>query len=562
MESEHFDAIVVGSGFGGAVVTYRLAEAGFRVCLLERGRAYPPGSFPRTPRAMKRAFWDPSEGGYGMFDLWSFDGLEALVASALGGGSIIYANVLLRKDEAWFVNEAPDGTGTTPWPVRRADLDPHYDAVERMMNVQRYPTGHAPYDRTPKTNAFRAAADQLGLDWSRPPLAVTFADEGADPVPGAPISEERPNLHGSARTTCRLCAECDVGCNYGSKNTLDFNYLTAAQHAGADIRTLHEVRTLAPRRQGGYRVRYVQHDLDRTGTPSDTRALPLRTMTADRLVLSAGALGSTYLLLKCQSAFPALSDALGTRFCGNGDLLGFVLGAREDGALRTLDPNLGPVITSTIRVGDALDGDDATGRGFYIQDAGYPAFLSWIVESANVFGSFRRFVRFLRHVLLARWRGDTNLSAELQRLLGGEWSAATMPLLGMGRDRPDGVFELQENGYLNTNWRMQGSRSYFDRLKRTMESIADAMGGDFVVNPTWMLKRVVTVHPLGGCPMGRHAAEGVVDAYGEAYGHPNLYVADGSILPGPVGPNPSLTIAALADRIADRIVEEGKEGKG
>jgi len=89
-----------------------------------------------------------------------------------------------------------------------------------------------------------------------------------------------------------------------------------------------------------------------------------------------------------------------------------------------------------------------------------------------------------------------------------------------------------------------------------MEDLADAMGGDFVVNPTWLLKRVITVHPLGGCPMGRTASEGVVDAHGEAFGHPDLYVADGSILPGPVGPNPSLTIAALADRIAQRIIEE------
>jgi cholesterol oxidase len=556
MTEEHFDAVVVGSGFGGSVVTYRLAEAGLRVCLLERGKAYPPGSYPRTPKAMQGALWDPSEGGYGMFDLWSFNGLEALVASALGGGSIIYANVLLRKDENWFVNEDPHAAEHMPWPVSRADLDPHYDAVEDMMNVQRYPIEHAPYDRTPKTNAFRAAAEQLGLDWSRPPLAVTFANDNADPIPGAPIPEQRPNLHGQARTTCRLCAECDIGCNYGSKNTLDFNYLSAAQHEGADIRTLHEVRLLAPRTEGGYRIRYVRHDLEREGMPFDTRSLSLQTMTADRLILSAGTLGSTFLLMKCRSAFPALSDALGTRFCGNGDLLGFVLHARENGTHRMLDPNYGPVITSTVRMGDALDGNGATGRGFYIQDAGYPAFMSWIVESSNVFGSLRRFIRFIRYAIIARFQDDTNLSAELKRLLGGNLSAAAMPLLGMGRDRPDGVFELQANGRLNTNWALQGSKTYFDRLKRTMNDIADAMGGRFVVNPTWLMKRVITVHPLGGCPMGRDAQEGVVDAHGEVFGHPNLYVADGSILPGPVGPNPSLTIAAMADRIAERIIED------
>src|SRR5688572_27072519 len=101
----HFDAVIVGTGFGGSVMAYRLAEAGLRVCVLERGRAFPPGSFPRTPSGFAKNFWDPGEGLYGMYDVWSFKGLESLVSSGLGGGSLIYANVLLRKDEKWFVDD-------------------------------------------------------------------------------------------------------------------------------------------------------------------------------------------------------------------------------------------------------------------------------------------------------------------------------------------------------------------------------------------------------------------------------------------------------------------------
>src|ERR1019366_527982 len=137
--AEQADAVGIGSGFGGAVAAYRLAQAGLSVILLERGRAYPPDSFPRTPAQMSRAFWDPGAGLYGMFDVWHFGGCDSVVSSGLGGGSLIYANVLLRKDEPWFVQDDPlPGGGYESWPVTRADLDPHYDEVERMLGATPY----------------------------------------------------------------------------------------------------------------------------------------------------------------------------------------------------------------------------------------------------------------------------------------------------------------------------------------------------------------------------------------------------------------------------------------
>src|SRR5918992_2733991 len=181
--SEHADAVVVGSGFGGSVAAYRLAEAGLSVVLMERGQAYPPGGFARTPAQMGRAFWDPSEGLYGLFDVWSFGGFDSVVASGLGGGSLIYANVLLRKDEKWFVHEEPlpEG-GYESWPVTRKDLDPHYDAVESMLTPSAYPLDRPAYKDTAKTHAMQDAAAELGLDWQLPPLAVSFAPErGAEP---------------------------------------------------------------------------------------------------------------------------------------------------------------------------------------------------------------------------------------------------------------------------------------------------------------------------------------------------------------------------------------------
>ena len=143
----------------------------------------------------------------------------------------------------------------------------------RCSRVRRTRWSTPPYDRTPKTVALREAAETLGLEWILPKLAITFAPEaGAAPVLGEPVRGEEPNLHGRVRQTCRMCGECNFGCNYGSKYTLDFNYLSFAKlRHGADIRTRSEVKTFAPRPEGGYVIRYVDHSGAVEGEPR-TRA--------------------------------------------------------------------------------------------------------------------------------------------------------------------------------------------------------------------------------------------------------------------------------------------------
>jgi cholesterol oxidase len=557
---EHVETVIVGSGFGGSVTAYRLAEAGRGVVLLERGKEYPPGSFPRSPAGMARNFWDPSEGLHGMFDVWTFRGLEAVVSSGLGGGSLIYANVLLRKDETWFVQEEPvPGGGYETWPVSRAELEPHYDQVEAMLGAQRYPLGEPGYDTTAKTAAMRAAAHRLDLEWQLPPLAVSFAPRaGEQPVVGAPIPEPAyGNRFGLPRRTCMLRGECDLGCNEGAKNTLDHTYLSAAQHAGADIRSRHEVRGIAPRPGGGYLVRYVVHDPAAEGSRTDTRRLPVQTISCDRLVLGAGSLGTTYLLLRSRSAFPGLSRALGTRFSGNGDVLTALLRARDpNGRHRPIQSSHGPVITSAIRVPDGQD-SAGSGRGYYIEDAGYPAFVDWLVEAASLPGAARRAAGFALGRLRARLGRSpkSGLSADLFRLLGrSELSEGSLPLLGMGRDIPDGVMRLRR-GHLDVDWTTETSKEYLAAVRGTMADLAGALGAEYHDNPLSLLNRLITVHPLGGAPIGRHVAEGVCDPYGEVFGFPGLFVADGAAMPGPVGANPSLTIAALANRLAEHALE-------
>src|SRR4051794_40260193 len=421
---ESYDAIVVGSGFGGSVTACRLAQAGRNVLLLERGRPYPPGSFPRTPRQVRSdAFWRPRDGLHGLWDMWSFPGLGAVVSSGLGGGSLIYANVALRKDAATFVDDEHER-----WPVSSADLEPHYATVEAMQGARPYP-----YDSTPKTNALLDAATRIGLEAFRPNIAVSFARDGAPP--GTPLPPDG-NVHGAPRYSCRLCGECIVGCQYGAKNTLDYTYLSEAQHAGATIRSCCEATVIAPRDGGGWTLRYRQHLPAKAGHRADLldpTDEPECEVHARVVVLAAGTLGSTRFLLANRPSLPRLSPRLGTGFSGNGDLLFFVRGAD-----RYLDPSTGPTITATAR---AADGLSPSGREFYLQDAGAPAATEWLWQAVEAPGDLWRLRHTLRRRLGARLRGDrdSGIGGVVSEAFGtARESAAMLPVLGMGRDVPGG----------------------------------------------------------------------------------------------------------------------------
>ena len=309
-------------------------------------------------------------------------------------------------------------------------------------------------------------------------------------------------------------------------------------------------------------MHYLEHTPEREGTKTQTQSLPRVTVTADELVLAAGTLGTTYLLLRNRAALPGLSPRLGEGFSGNGDLLTFASRCTESGmggarAPRLIDASYGPVITSAVRVADELDGDGRSGRGFYIEDAGYPEFVSWMLQVVDTPSALAGRCPSSSTSRARTSPAGTRTSARRPRTCSGDChlSSGVLPLLVMGRDVPDGLMSLAGDR-LEVDWRKdRGSERYFDDAREAARELSDALGGHFLDNPIWLLSRVITVHPLGGCRMGRTDAEGVVDPYGRVFNCPGLHVADGSVMPGPVGANPSLTIAALADRFAGAMID-------
>ncbi|OHV65191.1 GMC oxidoreductase [Pseudofrankia sp. BMG5.36] len=596
---EQVETVVVGSGFGGSVTAFRLAEAGRDVLVLERGRAYPPGAFPRTPREVAREYWNPGEGRHGLFDIWSLGGFDAVVSSGLGGGSLVFANALMRADERWFVQ--PDarasrggaatggragaeaasrtrgaggsaGAGSRrraaagrPWPISRADLEPHYDAVEKMLGAAPFPAGRPGYEATERTTALRAAAERMGLEWRQPALAVSFAALGVT-APGLALPEAPyGNVHGRARATCQLAGDCVLGCNHGAKNSLDHTYLSAAAYHGAEIRTRCEVLAIAPDDGGGWVVTYAEHHGAVDGTSRDLAMLPARTVRCARVVLAAGALGSTYLLLRSRAALPGLSPMLGHGFSGNGDALGLVAGARrEDGSLWPL--GAAPTVTSAVAVPDGPDGEP----GFHIQDAGVPTFVSWLLAGhraaaggggGGLRGSLVHPLRLARDWAAERLRGGPDdLRGQLSRLAeAGADGEAVLPLLAMGRPAADGVLRLDGD---RLGLERAGADRDVDaeRMRAAMARLADGLGGRLESHPLATPRRRVTAHPLGGAPMGDNPRDGVVDGLGQVFDHPGLYVLDGAALPGPLGVGPALTIAAFADLAVQRMLD-GSRGR-
>jgi cholesterol oxidase len=580
--AERYEAIVIGSGFGGGISACRLSKRWpGRVMVLERGKRYPMGSFPRAPHDFANNFWNvqnlkeeqrprprkmQNAEAHGLFDVRNFRHMDVVLSAGLGGGSLIYANVFL---------EPPDHVFDERWPAntKKAALAPYYAIAKEVLGSRPIPRNGDPRREITRTRLFEQVAKATGRDSRLVDINVFFGNDFNDPLP---IGEQTKNRFGALQTSCVYCAECDVGCNTHSKNTIDLNYLfVAEQRYGAQVLTEHLAHRIVPvnvREEDdpaadgshGYRVYY--YDL-RQGAKLTQAAL------TNRVVVSAGTLGSTELLMRCRDLYktlPRLSGRLGARFSGNGDFLSFVIGHEQVPAgMPPANPNYGPVITQ--RIDCNLFENFAKDHAFILEDASYPVFTSWFVEGIKPrYMHLQALWLWLRNAW-GRWVKGTSPGSvgwALGDLLSGDMSWNTSVLLCMGLDHSNGTMSLDPAGSVTIDWPQQDSMPLYEAVVEECKRYSQVtQGKDFFVLPTWYhpLRKNVSVHPLGGCVLADDPAQGVTSAdlptFGQVFGYPGLYVADGALLPSAVGANPTATISALCERVAEGITGIAPDGQ-
>jgi cholesterol oxidase len=513
------DVIVVGSGFGGSVSALRLAEKGYRVLVVEAGRRFTPRTLPRNNWHVRRFLWLPRLGCHGIQKITWLGRVLVLSGTAVGGGSVVYANTLYRPLDAFYTD--PQWRDITDW---RAELAPFFDQAERMLGVTTNPT------TTYADEVFRGVAEEIGVGATYAPARVgVFFGRGGRQEPGVRVPDPYFGGAGPSRTGCVECGECMTGCRREAKNTLDHNYLWLAERAGARVVPDTTVTAVRPRPGGGYEV-------DTARTPGLGRR-ERRTLRAGQVVLAAGTLGTQRLLLSARQRgdLPALSARLGELTRTNSES---ILGATRYRPDRRVPR--GVAITSSFYPNGHTHVEPVRyGRGSNLM-----ALVSAPMTDGG--GRLPRWVRFLRELLVHPHHA-------LAMSLPWRWSERTMIMLVMqSRDNsltvslrrgPFGLRWLtsrQGHGEPNPSWIPEGN----DAARR----VAARMGGYPGGSISEVSNIPLTAHILGGAPIGPDPSTGVIDPYQRVYGYEGLHVADGAAVSANLGANPSLTITAQAER--------------
>jgi cholesterol oxidase len=517
----HYEVVVIGSGYGGGVSASRLARAGKTVAVLERGREVATGEFPARFSELKAELQVTSTRGHigkdtALFDVRLGEDMHIMVGCGLGGGSLVNAAVAARPEQAIFQDAA--------WPPEVAsgpELERGFASAAAWLR----PTVHPRAAEMTKYQALARSAQAIGQSVVAPRVVVSF--------------EDTINAAGLHQTACTLCGDCCAGCNAGSKNTVALTYLPDAVAHGAELFTHANARCITKRTDGNWLVQFNRTDHSCSGTRK------LLEVTADTIILAAGTLGSTEILLRSRDAGLALSPRIGHGFSANGDIIAFGYGADETvNAVGVGFPSKVPGLEIGASVSGQIefrDGDDFTT---------HINVLEGVVPSA------------MAPLLPVMFIPNGRLLGALKSLVNGVYNGPFKNLqtfFAISHDSAAGSMTL-ERDQLSLSWPGAKSEPVYERLDAALGSIVAHAGGSYVKNPlagTLMGHQPTTAHPLGGCRMGCNRDHGVVNHKSQVFDadnantrqvHPGLYVIDGSIVARSLGVNPLLTITALAER--------------
>ncbi len=509
-----FDAIVIGSGFGGSVAALRLSEKGYRVAVLEMGRRIERADIEKANRSPLHLFWMPALGLKGFFTQRFFRHVNIVGGVGVGGGSLVYAAVLLEPRPAFYRDPAWGQMGID-W---QAELAPHYQTAAKMLGRVTCPTFHKQDEYLKQT----AEALGVGHTYGPVPLGIYFGEAGSpDPFfDGA----------GPVRNGCISCGACLAGCAEGAKNSLDKNYLHLAEKLGAQVLPEHKVTLIRPV-VGGYAVE-IENPLNGESYPP---------LTASRVILAAGVLGTLELLFRCRErgSLPGLSPMLGKRVRTNSEAISASLAPAG-----SVDMSQGPAISSDFHANE---------HTHITQNRLPPSYWFMKLYSGPLVDGFNPLTRALK-TLLAFLIHPLQATASLRVLR--DWHKritliSTMQSLDNDMDFhwARGLLSGFRQGLQSATPSGKKAPTYIPEANAAARTFARISGGiphNALLES--LLNMSVTAHILGGCPMGINAEQGVIDANHQVFGYPGLFVLDGSAIPANVGVNPSLTITALAER--------------
>lgn len=543
-----FDQVIVGSGFGGSCSALRLSEKGHRVLVLEKGRRWQDQDFPKTNWNLKKYLWLPIIGFKGLYQFSLTRKTIVLYGAGVGGGSLIYGNVHLIPEDKVFSS----GGWMTSKDNWKQTLLPFYGLAQRMIGVAKNP------HEDDADHTLRKVAEQMGRGdtYRRVNTGILFPDQNSEDEKAEPGGERGDPFFAGAgpqRNDCRFCGACMVGCRHNAKNTLVKNYLHFAERNGVEIRAEAEVTGIKPLPV----VQGIPGDAGYEVTVKDTSGWwfsKTYTIKTRGMVLSAGVLGTVPLLLQQKyvtKTLPDISPLLGRQVRTNSETLLPVSTRKKDSNGKAIEVCNSPAITSLIAADDETNIEVV--RYPAGSDAAFAATVS--VPLTDGGGKVPRVIRLLGNLV-------TQPITALRTLYPFGSARNTVWLLVMQTKEAFVHMELRRRWYKGFMRLWETTQdaddkpltAYFPIAHKVAKLYTEESGGDAAnILAEVVTGTPLTAHIMSGAAIGTEASNGVVDDSGEVFGYRNLRVLDGSVIPGNLGVNPSLTILALSEHAMAKL---------